>query len=153
MEILERKIPPVAVFIIFIVAMVKFDQSLLGFAAEFPLPWWGLAVSIVLSGVIGVAGVNEFRKAKTTVNPVKVDSASTVVDSGIFAYSRNPMYLALLILLVGIGYWQQNIICLLLPIGFVLYMNRFQIAPEERALEALFGVQYIDYKNRVRRWI
>lgn len=153
MEILERKIPPVAVFIIFIVAMVKFDQSLLSFAAEFPLPWWGLAASIVLSGVIGVAGVNEFRKAKTTVNPVKVDSASTVVDSGIFAYSRNPMYLALLILLVGIGYWQQNIICLLLPIGFVLYMNRFQIAPEERALEALFGVQYIDYKNRVRRWI
>lgn len=153
MEILERKIPPVALFIVFIVAMVKFDQSLLSFAAVLPFPWLVLAASILISGGVGLAGVNEFRKAKTTVNPVKVDSATSVVESGIFAYSRNPMYLALLILLLGIGYWQQNIVCLLLPIGFVLYMNRFQIQPEERALEGLFGVQYLDYKNRVRRWI
>ncbi|OLQ92210.1 hypothetical protein BIY21_12290 [Vibrio ponticus] len=153
MEVLERKIPPVALFIIFIVVMVRFDGALESFAAVLPFPWTVLACSVLVSGFIGLAGVNEFRKAKTTVNPVKVDSASSVVDTGIFAYSRNPMYLALLILLFGIGYWQQNMVCLLLPIGFVFYMNRFQILPEERALEKLFGEQYLAYKQRVRRWL
>ncbi|GAK83772.1 putative protein-S-isoprenylcysteine methyltransferase [Vibrio ponticus] len=79
MEVLERKIPPVALFIIFIVVMVRFDHLLLSFAAVLPFPWWVLITSILLSGFIGLAGVNEFRKAKTTVNPVKVDSASTVL--------------------------------------------------------------------------
>ncbi|OLQ90152.1 hypothetical protein BIY22_03880 [Vibrio panuliri] len=153
MVMLERKIPPVALFIIFIVVMVRIDQSLMSFSATLPYPWWVLSLSICFSGFIGVAGVYEFRKAKTTVNPVAVDKASTVVNTGVFAYTRNPMYLALLILLFGIGYWQQNVISVMLPIGFVLYMNRFQILPEERALEHLFGDQYLEYKRQVRRWI
>ena len=166
MEKLERKIPPVALFIIFVVIMVQLDHTLKSFALTLPLDHTlksfaltlplttlVLVVAMVVTGVIGLAGVYEFRKAKTTVNPVKVDTATSVVDKGIFAYTRNPMYLALLISLIGIGYWQQNIVCLLLPYGFVLYMNRFQIQPEERALEALFGAEYLDYKQRVRRWI
>lgn len=153
MERLERKIPPVALFILFIMVMIRLDQVLLSFALALPLTTVVLVAAVILAGVIGIAGVYEFRKAKTTVNPVKVDSATSVVDSGVFAYTRNPMYLALVILLVGIGYWQQNIVCLLLPFGFVLYMNRFQIRPEEKALESLFGAEYLDYKQRVRRWV
>ncbi|EGU29147.1 hypothetical protein VII00023_22049 [Vibrio ichthyoenteri ATCC 700023] len=153
MDMLERKIPPVAVFILFVMVMIRLDQVLLTFTLQLPLTTLVLAVAVILSGVVGIAGVYEFRKAKTTVNPVKVHSATSIVDSGVFAYTRNPMYLALLILLLGIGYWQQNLICLFLPLCFALYMNRFQIRPEERALESLFGAEYLDYKQRVRRWI
>ncbi|MFA0521244.1 isoprenylcysteine carboxylmethyltransferase family protein, partial [Vibrio sp. 10N.222.55.E8] len=64
-----------------------------------------LGAGIVLSGVIGLSGIWEFRKQKTTVNPIKVDTASSVVDSGIFGYTRNPMYLGLFILLFCFGYF------------------------------------------------
>ncbi len=107
----------------------------------------------VLSGVVGITGVREFRKAKTTVNPVKPETASTVVASGIFAYSRNPMYLALLLLLLAYACWLQNAITFAFAPLFVLYMNRFQIEPEERALEKRFVSDYLQYKQKVRRWI
>ena len=153
MDKLERKIPPVALFVIFVILMTVVDKVWVVFCFELPLNLFVAVAAVGLSGVIGLAGVYEFRKAKTTVNPINVEAASTVVDSGIFAYTRNPMYLALMILLVGLGYWQQNILCLLLSYGFVMYLNRFQIRPEEKALENNFGPEYLDYKQRVRRWI
>ncbi len=108
---------------------------------------------IVIAGFIGIAGVYEFRKAKTTVNPVKPEAASQVVDTGVFAYTRNPMYVALLLVIIAIGLWWQHLSVILCGALFVAYMNRFQIKPEERALERLFGEDYLDYKNQVRRWI
>ena len=108
---------------------------------------------IVIAGFIGIAGVYEFRKAKTTVNPVKPETASLVVDTGVFAYTRNPMYVALLLVIIAIGLWWQHLSVILCGALFVAYMNRFQIKPEERALERLFGEDYLDYKNQVRRWI
>ncbi len=153
MAVLERKVPPVALFILFIIASAFCKNWFANFAFDFPFPAIVVSLMVILSGYIGCAGVLEFRKAKTTVNPIKVDTASTVVESGIFAYTRNPMYLALLILLFAYGYWQQNIISLVLPFGFIVYMNRFQIQPEEQALGKLFGEQYTSYKSRVRRWI
>lgn len=153
MDKLERKIPPVALFVIFVILMTVIDKVWVVFRFELPLNLFVAVAAVGLSGVIGLAGVYEFRKAKTTVNPINVEAASTVVDSGIFAYTRNPMYLALMILLVGLGYWQQNMLCLLLSYGFVMYLNRFQIRPEEKALENNFGPEYLDYKQRVRRWI
>ncbi|WP_260258549.1 methyltransferase family protein [Vibrio intestinalis] len=153
MTFLERKIPPVALFLILALAMVKLDHVLMGFEVSLPLPIVIFTLVVLIATVIGLSGVFEFRKAKTTVNPVKVEQATTVVDSGIFAYTRNPMYLGLVMVLFGLAYWQQNIICFAMPLLFIVYMNRFQIEPEERALENLFGAEYLDYKQRVRRWI
>lgn len=153
MEILERKIPPVAVFIILIVAINHVAAELVLFSLGLPYGGAIFALCFVLAGGIGLAGVYEFKRAKTTVNPVRVDEASQVVDSGIFSYTRNPMYLGLFLLLFGFAYWSHNLAALMFPFLFVFYMNRFQIQPEERALEKLFGAQYIDYKQRVRRWI
>ncbi|MDA0147470.1 methyltransferase family protein [Vibrio sp. LaRot3] len=153
MTFLERKIPPVALFLILALAMVKLDHMLMGFEVSLPLPMVIFALVVVIATVIGLAGVFEFRKAKTTVNPVKVEQASSVVDSGIFSYTRNPMYLGLVMVLFGLAYWQQNIVCFVMPLVFIFYMNKFQIEPEERALEMLFGAEYLDYKQRVRRWI
>ncbi|EEW09833.1 conserved hypothetical protein [Vibrio mimicus VM573] len=95
----------------------------------------------------------EFRRHKTTVNPLAPDLAATVVDSGVFALSRNPMYLALLLLLFGLAYWQENALSLVMVGGFMIYMNQYQIEPEERILEAKFGETYLQYKQRVRRWV
>ncbi|MGY3569490.1 methyltransferase family protein [Vibrio paucivorans] len=153
MEKLELKVPPVLLFFIFAGLMYLLNQHVHHSLFNLPYPIFVLSISIVVATVIGMLGVYEFRKAKTTVNPVKPETASAVVDSGIFSITRNPMYLGMFLVLFGIGYWQQNILCLLLSFGFVIYMNRFQIEPEERALEKLFGAEYVDYKQRVRRWI
>ncbi|NOH54080.1 isoprenylcysteine carboxylmethyltransferase family protein [Vibrio coralliilyticus] len=153
MEKLERKIPPVALFIVLGVVMNHVGHEFHTFSVGLPIPWIVLLACFAISVFVGLAGVYEFRKANTTVNPVKVKDASQVVDSGVFAYSRNPMYLGMFLLLLGFAYWQQNLLCIALAFVFVLYMNRFQISPEERALEELFGAAYLDYKQRVRRWI
>jgi len=81
------------------------------------------------------------------------ETASRLVDSGIFRFSRNPMYLALLMALGAWGIFLGNLWGLLLIAGFVFYMNQFQIKPEERALETTFGPAYINYKSKVRRWL
>ncbi|NVD06544.1 isoprenylcysteine carboxylmethyltransferase family protein [Vibrio sp. JPW-9-11-11] len=153
MQMLETKIPPVALFVVFIVAINQISHEFLSLRYDLPFKNIVFLVCFVVSGVVGLAGIYEFRRAKTTVHPVKVDLASAVVDSGIFAYSRNPMYLGLFLLIFGFAYWQQNLLSVAFSFGFVLYMNRFQILPEERALESLFGAEYKDYKQRVRRWI
>ncbi len=153
MDKLERKIPPVAVFIILIILINRVTHALPVFTVDLPLHSLLLAVCFALSGVIGVSGVYQFHRANTTVHPVKVEDASTVVQTGIFAYTRNPMYLALFVLLFGFAYWHQNLLALVFSFLFIPYMNRFQILPEERALEKLFGNEYIVYKQKVRRWI
>lgn len=153
MDTLERKIPPVALFVLFVVMINHISHEFQLFTADLPLNGIVFVMCFLFAGVVGLSGVYEFRRAQTTVNPVKVDNASSVVDSGIFSYTRNPMYLGLFVLLFGFAYWQQNLLSMGFSFTFVLYMNRFQIKPEEQALESLFGAEYLDYKQRVRRWI
>jgi protein-S-isoprenylcysteine O-methyltransferase Ste14 len=150
---LERKVPPVALFIVMIVAINHVAAEFRSFMLPLPVGGGVFAVCFLLSGIVGLLGVYEFKRAKTTVNPVHVDQASQVVDRGVYAYTRNPMYLGLFLLLFGFAYWSHNLLALTFPFLFVVYMNRFQIQPEEQALEKLFGAQYLDYKQRVRRWI
>ncbi len=153
MKKLELKVPPVALFFLVVLLMYGLKEMMPGL--KITVPFVGF-VSIGLASIaifVGVAGVMEFHKAKTTVNPVKPESASTVVDSGIFSYTRNPMYVALLLVIIALGLWWQHLSVILCSVLFVAYMNRFQIKPEERALERLFGEDYVDYKNQVRRWI
>jgi protein-S-isoprenylcysteine O-methyltransferase Ste14 len=94
-----------------------------------------------------------FRKAKTSVNPTKTNLTSTLVTDGIYKNTRNPMYVGFLFFLIGWGFILYNIYSMTLCIGFVLYMNRFQIQPEEKALMSIFGEEFVDYKRRVRRWL
>lgn len=152
MNTLELKVPPVAVFLIVKLLMYFADAYL----PSLPLPSvakWGAGGLFVMSGIVGLSGVYAFRQARTTVNPTKPERASRVVCSGIFRMSRNPMYLALLLLILAYAVWLQNGVTLLAAALFVLYMNRFQILPEERALERIFGQDYLTYKQKVRRWI
>lgn len=153
MDKFERKIPPVALFVLLFLVINHLSYEFLSFTVSLPFNSLVFGLCFLAAGFVGLAGIYEFKRAKTTVNPIKVDEASTVVDSGIFAYSRNPMYLGLFLLLFGYAYWHQNLLAILLSFGFILYMNRFQILPEERALEMLFGAEYLDYKQKVRRWL
>jgi protein-S-isoprenylcysteine O-methyltransferase Ste14 len=98
-------------------------------------------------------GVATFRRAGTTVNPTAPHRASTLVRGGIYQVSRNPMYLGFALVLLGWGFLLESWLSLLAVPGFVLYLNRYQIEPEERALEDRFGEEYRDYARSVRRWI
>jgi protein-S-isoprenylcysteine O-methyltransferase Ste14 len=114
-----------------------------------------LAASIAVAGVaLCVLGVLPFRRAGTTLDPTRPERASRLVTNGIFAATRNPMYLGVLLLLVAWGVYLSNALGLLLaPLSFFIFMNRVQIVREERALQAAFGDEYASYKRRVRRWI
>lgn len=106
-----------------------------------------------LGAAIDLAGLAAFRKARTTINPLRPEKASSLVRSGIYRYTRNPMYLGMLVLLLAwSAYLAHPAAFAMLPL-FVLYLNRFQIAPEERALARLFGAEFDDYRRRVRRWL
>lgn len=152
MKILELKIPPVLVFIICCFAIYVADSWAL-FQFSLPFPWLFFIFCFVASGYFGLSGILEFKKAKTTVHPVHIHKTATVVDSGVYRLTRNPMYLALLLLLLGYGYLQQNLLSLFVSVLFVLYMNRFQIQPEEIHMQQKFTTEYDRYKKKVRRWI
>ena len=153
MRALELKIPPPAVAAL--VAAAMWGISLATPALEFPgLPRVAIAAALAVIGFcIDVAGLISFRRAKTTINPLKPGTTSALVTSGIYRMSRNPMYLGLLFLLVAWAVFLASAWAMLGPAAFVLYINRFQIEPEERILTTLFGADYSAYKSAVRRWL
>ncbi|QIL84610.1 isoprenylcysteine carboxylmethyltransferase family protein [Vibrio sp. HDW18] len=153
MRNLELKVPPVAVFLVALSLIHLSARWFSSLTLALPFPNVIMALCLCMAGFLGLAGIMEFRRYKTTVNPLTPDLAVTVVDSGVFALSRNPMYLALLLLLFGLAYWQQNALSLVISAGFVMYMNHYQIEPEERILHAKFGEVYLNYTQRVRRWL
>jgi protein-S-isoprenylcysteine O-methyltransferase Ste14 len=122
---------------------------------DFHVPWRLpiCAVLFVIGASLDVAGLVHFLKAKTTINPLDPDAATALVTGGLYRITRNPMYLGLATLLLAWGIYLANVAALAVLPVFILYINRFQIAPEERALEARFGAEYSQYRARVRRWI
>lgn len=150
---LELRIPPPLVMLLFMVTVFGFDK-IMPFTL-FYLPWltYASVISLVtLGGVIALWGMKEFKDAKTTVNPLKPESSSSLVSSGIYQYTRNPMYLGLLLILLSAVIYSQHPLGLVSALGFVAYMNRFQIEPEEKMLVKLFGEEFVDYSNQVKRW-
>ena len=152
MHRLELKVPPLIV-----VAVTVGLMALTAWLVPMK-PWhftdatslaWTL---VVAGGLVALAGVSAFRRARTTVNPMHPDTSSTLVTSGIYRYTRNPMYLGFLLILAGYGVWLANLPALLWLIGYVLYLTRFQIIPEERWLSQKFGADFQYYRERVRRW-
>lgn len=152
MKALELKIPPLVLVLII--------GGLMGLVAaispEFLLPlairWWGALLFLLPGALLVLAGVWRFRRSGTTVNPLQPEAASALVTSGVYRVSRNPMYAGFLLCLCGWACYLANLYAFFGPVFFVLYMNRFQIRPEERALARLFGQEYDAYRRLVRRW-
>lgn len=153
MKSLETKIPPpvlAGVVALFMTAAAPYLQKL-----ELP---FGLQVALMAGcGVIafsfGITGVITFLRKQTTIDPVNVDQASKLVTDGIYAFSRNPMYVGLTALLVQWAVHLSVPWTLVGPAVFAWFLHRFQIIPEERAMRAKFGAAYDDYCRRVRRWL
>jgi protein-S-isoprenylcysteine O-methyltransferase Ste14 len=150
---LDLKIPPLAVVLLIGALMWLMAWALPDY--RFDMPYHRLMAEFVGAAgfVVAAWGVAAFRRAGTTVNPMKPESSSSLVVSGIYSFTRNPMYLGfLLALLAWAIYLSHPAAFLFLPL-FVWYMNRFQIEPEERALASLFGQAFTTYASRVRRWL
>ena len=152
MHTLELRIPPLALVLIAACAMALIAYCVpVGLAI--PAPALFACVFAFTGAVIAIAGVVAFRRHKTTVNPFTPECSSSLVASGIYRYTRNPMYLGFLLLLVGWAALLSNLVALALLPAFIAYMNRFQIQPEERALQQHFGAEFQAYMHRVRRWV
>jgi protein-S-isoprenylcysteine O-methyltransferase Ste14 len=153
MQSLELKIPPPVIAALVAIAMwrISLITPLLEMFAPYRVP---VAIVIVLAGIaFDVTGIVSFHQSRTTINPMKPESASFLVSSGIYRVTRNPMYVGLLLVLIGWAVFLSSPWALLGPLAFFLYIDRFQIAPEERVLLSLFGTDYSDYKAKVRRWL
>ncbi len=153
MKALENKIPPPIVMAMFalIIWLVR------GFGPQIPI-YGNLKIGISLALVaialfIDIAAFFEFRKFKTTINPLSPEKASSIVTTGIFSKTRNPMYLGMLILLIAWAIFNGAMIGLAIVPLFWAYITRFQIIPEERALIEKFGQEYLDYLKRVKPWL
>ena len=153
MRTLELKVPPLAVILVIGAAM--------WFIARWSVPCQlPLAVRLVafvalalVGGTTSLAGYFEFKRARTTIDPRKPKDSTALVTSGIYRFSRHPMYAGLALLLVAWAVSLCSFWALIGPVVFVLYIDRWQITPEERALSARFGAAYREYTARVRRWI
>lgn len=153
--ICELKVPPALQTLVAGLLMWAGAKLAPGLRLGLATPWQvTLAAVLLLAGVaVALAGVLAFRKARTTVNPMTPEASTAIVDHGIYRISRNPMYLGFLLALAGWAVLLANLLALAVLPLFVLYMNRFQIIPEERALLARFGDGYLAYSRSVRRWL
>lgn len=153
LERLELKVPPLLLVAITAFAMWLSAVALPGLSSShaYRVP---VAVVILLAGLaIAVLGVLSFRSARTTVNPLNPASTSSLVTTGVYRWTRNPMYLGFLLMLIAWGVWLSNVTAIAWVVLFAWYLQRFQIVPEERILRALFGAQFDEYARNVRRWL
>ncbi|WP_129671574.1 isoprenylcysteine carboxylmethyltransferase family protein [Candidatus Chloroploca sp. Khr17] len=153
MRSLELKIPPVVVLAIFAVAAIILAKLTPIARVDFAGRYLASFLIALLGVSVALAGVFEFRCAKTSVNPLKPNSASTVVSTGIFRYSRNPMYVGMALALLSIITLTGSIVALAMVPAFCVYMTNYQIKPEERMLQQTFGETYLKYMLSVRRWL
>ncbi len=145
-----RILPPVLTLIVLLAAF------LLGWVIPLPVPtpnWLPIVGwSLVCAGIILAAGaISQFIRADTTYHPR--EGATAIVKSGLYRFTRNPMYLANLFILIGFPLVLNSYWGLILSPALILLMNRLVIQYEERYLEAQFGQEYLDYKSKVRRWL
>lgn len=149
---MRKGIPPLALFAILLAAMWLIARTWPQFTVDFAFRRTATALLAAAGLDLCVLGALSFRRAGTTVDPTRPERATALVTSGVFAYSRNPMYLGFVLLLAGWGLILSCPVVLLVPPAYAVYLDRFQIAREERALAAAFGDTWSDYARKVRRW-
>mgnify|MGYP003673557609 CR=1 FL=1 len=152
MSMLNLKVPPPVVLLISAVLMWLISE-------RFPTnnePQFRLLIAPILAGLglsIAVSGILSFRREATTVSPLTPERATSLVIVGIYKFTRNPMYLGLLLILIAWSVFLFSLYSALMLIVFVLYLTEFQIKPEEKALTTLFDDEYVAYTKSVRRWV
>ena len=153
MRMLELKIPPAIQVVIAAALMWLVARITPGVALDADLGALLYRSLTIVGAAVLLWGAWSFRKMKTTLDPTRPEKASALVVTGVYRFTRNPMYLGFLFLLAGWAAFLASAWSLLVIPGFVAWMNRFQIRPEEKALADKFGREFEDYRSRVRRWI
>lgn len=158
MKKLETRIPPPLLVLLYGIAMWLAARYLP--AASLAEGWftslwryWSTVLLIIATGGLFAFALVAFKRKKTTVNPHHPGKTSALITSGVFRISRNPLYLAMYFILLAWGVWLGNGLAVLLSTGFIPTINRLQIIPEEKALQAIFGEEFEQYRQRVRRWL
>lgn len=153
MQSLEHKIPPPIVMLCAAVAMWWLSTLTSPILLTSTMKM-SLVIGFILLGLFfSLSGIISFRRAKTTVNPLKPETTSSLVTTGIYQFTRNPMYLALVFFLLAWASYLASVWAITLIGLFMMYMQYFQIAPEEKALARLFNGEFTQYKKRVRKWL
>jgi len=147
----KLKIPPPILVIILITSIYfssyKLDLISIPYRILFSILILFIGILVIINPVV------KFIKSKTTVNPVEFKNVEKLVTSGIYKYSRNPMYLGMIMIIISSTVYYLNFYSLLTPFIFYFWINRFQIKREEVFLEEKFGQEYLSYKTKTRRWI
>jgi len=155
MSRLELLIPPPVILLLAMgLAYLLSGQSWqeLFIDVSFDNIFWPL-LFISAGATVAISGVLEFIKFKTTVDPLHPNKSKTIVQSGVYAFTRNPMYLGMLLVLLGWADFLDSLNAFSGAVFFFLYIDRFQIRPEEAILSANFGEEYLNYLRQVRRWL
>jgi protein-S-isoprenylcysteine O-methyltransferase Ste14 len=150
---MKNKIPPPILLLLMGTVMWFIAHSNFSYSVTVP---YGLVLGLGLGAfgvLIALLAMRQFRAAQTTVNPLLPESASSLVTSGVFGYSRNPMYVGLLLVSAGWALWLGSLSNIAMMLLFALLITELQIKPEENALKKLFGEDYEAYCRRVRRWV
>ena len=145
------KIPP-PILVLILVSFNYFSSKKIDL---FNLPYQNLiSILILLIGMlILINPIFKFIKSKTTIDPIKFKKVNKLITTGIYKYSRNPMYLGLLMIVTSTSLFYLNIFSITTPILFYFWINRFQIKREEIFLTEKFGKEYSLYKAKTRRWL
>lgn len=157
MGVMKPIIPPPVIGLLFGLAMwllARGASDLTGdYAVALPGQRWAAALIAGAGLAVDLVSIAAFFRRRTTVNPLTPSKTNALVIDGFYRFSRNPMYLGILMILIGWGLWLGNILNLVLLGLFIWVINELQIKPEEKALREKFGAEYDAYCKRVRRWI
>jgi len=152
MDLELKIIPPVQLIIssgLMVSLAIYFPQNHFDLSISLPIT----VLLILVASSIGILALYDFHKHQTTFHPHTPEKTSKVVDTGVFAYSRNPMYISLALTLIALGVYLQNYTSFIIVPLFIWYITRFQIIPEEKMLDKLFPSDYQAYCSNVRRWL
>lgn len=150
---MQARIPPPIVAAFVVAVMVFAARTPFALAFDTGINPWLAALLIAAGASIALLGVVQFRRHRTTVDPLHPTRASQLVTNGVYRISRNPMYLGLLSTLLGIGVALGSGAAVLIALGFVPLLTALQIKAEEAAMRTLFGEAFEHYAARVRRWL
>lgn len=152
---LELRVPPLVVLVVFAAAMIWADQALPEWRVTWrgPLVWAATGLLVLAGAAMALVGVQAFQRANTCVNPMTPEATSHLVATGIYLRTRNPMYLGMALVQTGGAIWLSHPLAGLMVPLFMLYLDRFQVVPEERAMAARFGPAFRLYCEQVPRWL
>lgn len=153
MRWLEARVPPPVVMLIAALVIWGLRRAYPEMGVFIPGRRVVYGILLALGLLVAVAGVLEFRRVRTTVNPMKPANASSLVTSGIYRFTRNPMYVGDVLILLAVVVFFSNPLGLAGVVLFVVWMELLQIPAEERALRERFGAAYDQYCSKVRRWL